>query len=77
MPTRNVQFLISVPAENETSQARQFLLNLTVSLEAASEEVGVEGIELTLCGSTEETTEGPVPCSPGPALENPNPGGTS
>ena len=75
MSTRNVQFLISVPAGDETSQPRQFLINLAVSLEPASEEQGIEGIELTLC-SAEECPDGPLPPSPGPVLENPNPGGT-
>jgi len=75
MSTRTVQFLISIPAENESSTARQFLLNLAVSLEPASEEGSIEGMQVTLCSEQEGTGINPMPSSPGPALENPNPNG--
>ena len=75
MSTSTAQFLISIPAEGQSSTARQFLLNLAVSLEAANEQDSVPGIQVTLCSAQEVTGTNPVPCSPGPAMENPNPGG--
>ena len=75
MSTNTAQFLISIPAEGESSTARQFLLNLEVSVEPATEGDSIEGIQVTLCSAQEVTGTNPVPCSPGPAMENPNPGG--
>lgn len=75
MATSTAQFLISIPAEGQSAAARQFLLNLEVSLEPATEQDNVAGIQVTLCSAQEVTGTNPVPCSPGPAMENPNPGG--
>lgn len=74
MSTNTAQFLISIPAEGQ-SPARQFLLNLKVSLEPATEQDNIAGIQVTLCSAQEVTGTNPVPCSPGPSLENPNPNG--
>ena len=44
-------------------------------MEPATEGDSTEGIQVTLCSAQEVTGTNPVPCSPGPAMENPNPGG--
>jgi len=75
MSTCTTQFLVSIPTENESPEERQFLLNLAVSLEAATVEEEEDEILVTLCLALEVIGKNLVPCSPGPPLENPNPGG--
>lgn len=70
-----VRFLISTSSQDGSSR-QQFLVNLALSLEPASEEDSCGQIEVVLVPATSEGGGvGLVPCSPGPIMDNPNPGG--
>lgn len=73
MSTCTTQFLVSIPTEDESPEARQFLLNLEVSLEPATEPEEDDEILVTVCSAKEVTGTNFVPCSPGPPAENPHP----
>jgi hypothetical protein len=75
---KTVRFLISIPSE-DGSGTKQFLLNLSVAVEPASEDITLGQIEVAVLAESTtsdfESVTGPVSSSQGPHPEDPNPGG--
>jgi len=50
-------------------------VQLEDSVEVAEEQDNLAESQVTLCSEPEVTDTDPVPCSPAPPMENPNPNG--